>query len=82
MRDTDHRDLGDRGMLVQRFFDEHWIDAPVRPHKRGGAFCAYTVPSVHPYILLNFTAGPDVRLSEIENAEPKVQHGERQLLQA
>ena len=27
-----------------------------RPHKRGGAFCAYTVPSVHPYVLLNFTA--------------------------
>ncbi|HUO69193.1 MAG TPA: M3 family oligoendopeptidase [Solirubrobacteraceae bacterium] len=44
------------GQVVQRFFDEHWIDAPVRPHKRGGAFCAYTVPSVHPYVLLNFTA--------------------------
>ena len=26
------------------------------PHKRGGAFCSYTVPSVHPYVLLNFTA--------------------------
>jgi oligoendopeptidase F len=44
------------GRVVRRFFDEHWVDAPVRPHKRGGAFCAYTVPSVHPYILLNFTA--------------------------
>jgi oligoendopeptidase F len=44
------------GKLVRRFFDENWIDAPVRPHKRGGAFCAYTVPSVHPYVLLNFTA--------------------------
>jgi oligoendopeptidase F len=44
------------GRLVRRFFDEHWVDAPVRPHKRGGAFCAYTVPSVHPYVLLNFTA--------------------------
>ncbi len=42
--------------MVRRFFDEHWVDAPVRPHKRGGAFCAYTVPSVHPYVLLNFTA--------------------------
>ena len=28
--------------LVERFFDERWIDAPVRPGKRGGAFCAYT----------------------------------------
>ena len=44
------------GGIARRFFDEHWIDAPVRPHKRGGAFCAYTVPSVHPYVMLNFTA--------------------------
>ena len=44
------------GDLTRRFFDEHWIDAPPRPHKRGGAFCSYTVPSVHPYVLLNFTA--------------------------
>jgi oligoendopeptidase F len=45
-------ELGD---LVRRFFDGRWIDAPVRPAKRGGAFCAYTVPSVHPYVLLNYT---------------------------
>jgi oligoendopeptidase F len=44
------------GEVARRFFEEHWIDAPVRPHKRGGAFCAYTVPSVHPYVMLNFTA--------------------------
>ncbi len=41
--------------LAQRFFDERWIDAPVRPGKRGGAFCASAVPSVHPYVMLNFT---------------------------
>jgi len=41
---------------AQRFFDERWIDAPVRPAKRGGAFCAYTVPSVHPYVMLNYTS--------------------------
>jgi oligoendopeptidase F len=39
-----------------RFFDENWIDAPVRPAKRGGAFCAYTVPGVHPYVMLNYTS--------------------------
>ncbi len=44
------------GRITRRFFDERWIDAPVRAHKRGGAFCAYTVPSVHPYVMLNFTA--------------------------
>ncbi len=43
------------GATAKRFFDEHWIDAPVRPAKRGGAFCAYTVPSVHPYVMLNWT---------------------------
>jgi oligoendopeptidase F len=43
------------GAIVRRFFDESWIDAPVRPNKRGGAFCAYTVPSVHPFVLLNYT---------------------------
>jgi oligoendopeptidase F len=43
------------GALVRRFFDESWIDAPVRPNKRGGAFCAYTVPSAHPFVLLNYT---------------------------
>ena len=44
------------GELARRFFAERWIDAPVRPNKRGGAFCAYTVPSAHPYVMLNFTA--------------------------
>jgi oligoendopeptidase F len=44
------------GRIARRFFEERWIDAPVRSHKRGGAFCAYTVPSVHPYVMLNFTA--------------------------
>jgi oligoendopeptidase F len=46
----------DAGAIARQFFDEHWIDAPARPGKRGGAFCSYTVPSVHPYVLLNFTA--------------------------
>jgi oligoendopeptidase F len=42
--------------VAKKFFDEPWIDAPVRPSKRGGAFCAYTVPSLHPYLLLNYTS--------------------------
>ncbi len=46
---------GELGDLTRRFFDERWIDAPVRPNKRGGAFCAYTVPSAHPYVMLNYT---------------------------
>jgi oligoendopeptidase F len=44
------------GALVKRFYDERRIDAPVRPAKRGGAFCAAAVPSVYPYVLLNYTS--------------------------
>jgi oligoendopeptidase F len=43
------------GAILRRFFDERWIDAPPRPNKRGGAFCSYAVPTVHPYVLLNYT---------------------------
>ncbi|HEV8299003.1 MAG TPA: M3 family oligoendopeptidase [Acidimicrobiales bacterium] len=42
--------------IAARFFNEQWIDAPVRSGKRPGAFCAYTVPSHHPYLLLNWTS--------------------------
>jgi oligoendopeptidase F len=37
------------------FFSQDHVDAPPRPGKRGGAFCAYTVPSAHPYLMLNHT---------------------------
>jgi len=44
------------GEVVRGFFDERRIDAPLRPGKRGGAFCASAVPGVQPYVLLNYTA--------------------------
>jgi oligoendopeptidase F len=44
------------GKVAGRFFAERRIDAPVRPAKRGGAFCASAVPSVEPYVLLNYTS--------------------------
>jgi len=37
--------------IAKRFFDERWIDAPVRPGKQPGAFAHPTVPSAHPYVL-------------------------------
>jgi oligoendopeptidase F len=43
------------GDIAERFFVERWIDAPVRDNKRTGAFCATSVPGVHPYVLMNFT---------------------------
>jgi oligoendopeptidase F len=47
---------GEMERLARRFFDERWIDAPVRSGKRGGAFATSAVPGVHPYVMLNFTA--------------------------
>jgi oligoendopeptidase F len=43
------------GAAAENFFDEAYIDAAPRQGKRGGAFCAYTVPSRHPYILMSYT---------------------------
>ena len=40
--------------IAALFFEKRWIDAAVRPGKRGGAFSSSTVPSVHPYILVSF----------------------------
>jgi len=53
--DAYHDFSGDIGDIIERFFREGWIDAPVRENKRNGAFCATNVPGVHPYVLMNFT---------------------------
>lgn len=42
------------GEIVGRFFERDWIDAATRPGKMLGAFCATTVPDVHPYVLMNY----------------------------
>ena len=43
------------GDIVEQIFSSGWVDAPVRPDKRTGAFCATTVPGVHPYVFMNYT---------------------------
>jgi oligoendopeptidase F len=43
------------GEIIDGFFAKNWIDGPVRPDKSNGAFCATTIPGVHPYILMNYT---------------------------
>jgi len=43
------------GRIARQFFDQRWIDAAIRKGKYGGAFCAGMTPSLHPYLLLNFT---------------------------
>jgi oligoendopeptidase F len=46
------------GGAAEEFFTDGYIDGPPRPGKRGGAFCSYTVPSAHPYVMLNYTSRP------------------------
>ena len=43
------------GALVEDFFTNNWIDAPVVPGKAGGAYCMPVTPRHHPYILCNYT---------------------------
>lgn len=57
--------------IAQRFFDESWIDAPVRESKSPGAFCAYTVAEHHPYILLNWTG----RARDVATLAHELGHG-------
>jgi oligoendopeptidase F len=44
--------------IARSFFDQRWIDAPVRPGKQPGAFAHPTVPAVHPYLLMNYQGKP------------------------
>jgi oligoendopeptidase F len=64
--------------IAQRFFDERWIDAPVRPGKAPGAFAHPTVPSAHPYILLNFQGKP----RDVMTLAHELGHGVHQVLAA
>jgi len=45
---------GEFADLAARMFERKWIDAEVRASKRGGAFCAATLPELHPYILMSY----------------------------
>jgi len=50
--------LPEMGRIAESFFSKNWIDAAVRPGKRGGAYSHGAVPSVHPYIFMNFEGSP------------------------
>lgn len=64
------------GSIAAFFFDKQWIDAPVAPGKRGGAFSHGAVPSVHPYILMNFTG----RIRDVQTLAHELGHGVHQYL--
>ena len=66
-------DLADIG---RQFFDKAWIDAPVRPGKAPGAFAHPTVPSAHPYLLLNYQG----RTRDVMTLAHELGHGVHQVL--
>lgn len=64
------------GRVIREFFSKSWIDAELRPGKRGGAFSSSAVPSVHPYILMNFTE----RIRDVMTLAHELGHGLHQYL--
>ncbi|NKB50831.1 MAG: M3 family oligoendopeptidase [Rhizobiaceae bacterium] len=62
--------------IATEFFDKNWIDAPVRPGKSPGAFAHPTVPSAHPYILLNYQGKP----RDVMTLAHELGHGVHQVL--
>jgi oligoendopeptidase F len=62
--------------IARRFFDERWIDAPVRPGKAPGAFAHPTVPSAHPYVLVNYQGKP----RDVMTLAHELGHGVHQVL--
>jgi oligoendopeptidase F len=64
--------------IAQQFFDKNWIDAPSRPGKSPGAFAHPTVPSAHPYVLLNYLGKP----RDVMTLAHELGHGVHQVLAA
>lgn len=66
----------DMADIARKFFDDRWIDAPPRPGKDSGAFSHSTVPSVHPYILMNFHG----KARDVMTLAHELGHGVHQVL--
>ncbi|TVQ67672.1 MAG: M3 family oligoendopeptidase [Balneolaceae bacterium] len=64
--------------IAGEFFDKQWIDAAIRPGKRGGAYSASTVTTVHPYVFMNY----DGRLRDVQTLAHELGHGVHQYLSA
>ena len=62
--------------IASLFFEKNWIDYSLRSGKRGGAFSHACVPSVHPYILINFTG----KIKDVMILAHELGHGIHQYL--
>ena len=66
----------DLAAIGGRFFESRWIDAAVRPGKAPGAFAHPTVPSAHPYLLLNYQG----KIRDVMTLAHELGHGVHQVL--
>jgi len=64
------------GEITNEFFEKNWIDAAIKPGKRGGAYSAGTVPSAHPYVFMNF----DGKIRDVQTLAHELGHGVHQYL--
>jgi oligoendopeptidase F len=64
--------------IAKPFFEKGWIDAPSRPGKASGAFAHPTVPSAHPYVLLNYLG----KSRDVMTLAHELGHGVHQVLAA
>ncbi|MDG5768027.1 M3 family oligoendopeptidase [Balneolales bacterium ANBcel1] len=64
------------GRIADLFFEKRWIDAAMGPGKRGGAYSASTVPSVHPYVFMNYEG----RIRDVQTLAHELGHGVHQYL--
>src|SRR6056297_812360 len=66
----------DMKKIAGEFFSKRWIDAAIKPGKRGGAYSASTVTSVHPYVFMNY----DGQLRDVQTLAHELGHGVHQYL--
>lgn len=62
--------------IAEEFFSKRWIDAAIKPGKRGGAYSASTVTTVHPYVFMNY----DGQLRDVQTLAHELGHGVHQYL--
>ncbi len=72
--DAYHKFHPEMGNVAGMFFDQNWVDAAIRPGKRGGAYSASTAVSAHPYVFMNY----DGRVRDVQTLAHELGHGVHQ----
>ena len=57
--------------IADLFFENNWIEAQARPGKRGGAYCSFITPDLHPYVFINYSG----RMRDVFTLAHELGHG-------